>query len=58
MYHLSTSMIWFAIVGIMLLAFVFHAIHKFNRGTGNDHVFGLDHDEIYYHNNDIEDDED
>ena len=37
-------------MGAIILAFAFHAIYKFNRG--------MDHDEIYYHDNDIEDDED
>ena len=51
-------------ISIRLLAFTFYllscrsAIYKFNRATGNNHVFGMDHDEIYYHDNDIEDDED
>ncbi len=56
--HITTALIWVAIVGIMVLAFVFHAINKFNRSTGNNKVFGMDHDEIYYHDNDVEDDED
>lgn len=56
--HLTTAFIWISIVGIMVLAFAFHAIYKFNRSTGDNNVFGMDHDEIYYHDNDIEDDED
>lgn len=54
----AVSFFWIAIVGAIILAFAFHAIYKFNRATGNNHVFGMDHDEIYYHDNDIEDDED
>lgn len=56
--HLSTAIIWVAIVGIMILAFVFHAIRKFNRSVGDNSVFGMDHNDIYYHGDDIEDDED
>ena len=56
--HLTTAIIWVAIVGIMILAFVFHAIRKFNRSVGDNSVFGMDHNDIYYHGDDIEDDED
>lgn len=56
--HLTTAFIWITIVSVMILAFAFHAIYKFNRSTGDNHIFGMDHDEIYYHDNDIEDDED
>ncbi len=56
--QVTTTFLWIAIVGAIILAFAFHAIYKFNRATGNNHVFGMDHDEIYYHDNDIEDDED
>ena len=47
--QVTTTFLWIA---------AFHAIYEFNRATGNNHVFGMDHDEIYYHDNDIEDDED
>ena len=56
--HLTTALIWVAIVGVMVLAFVFHAIHKFNHSIGNDKMFGMDHNEIYFRDNDVEDDED
>ena len=53
--QVTTTFLWIAIVGAIILAFAFHAIYFFFCVLCFYHVFGLDHDEIYYHDYDIED---
>lgn len=53
------TLAWFAIMGAAIIGFILHAIYRFNRAAGFSGIFGMHHDEIYYHDeNGIEEDED